>query len=49
MSQPSISALRAARVADGDRHATDGVLSLREGIYITPSGTLVNYDGKALR
>lgn len=36
-------------ISDGDTHATDGGLRLRDAIYITPSGVLVRADGSVVR
>jgi hypothetical protein len=39
----------AAKIADGDAHAPDGVLPLREAIFITPEGRLVRMGGEPVR
>lgn len=39
----------ARHLSDGDEHATDGGLRLRDAIYITPAGKLVRADGSVIR
>ena len=39
----------AAKIADADAHATDGVLPLREAIFVRPDGKLIRMDGQPIR